>query len=91
MKEAHPDAELVVTGHSLGGALATMASADLVLNRKMAKVRAVTFGSPRVFNKKGAMEVSKSVETWRIVAEVPFLTHCMLPVLRVVYTLLHKD
>lgn len=39
---------LFVTGHSLGGALATLASVDVAVNRKPASLITYTFGSPRV-------------------------------------------
>ena len=43
----HPDKEVYVTGHSLGGALATLASFDIAssLDRP---VNSITFGAPRV-------------------------------------------
>jgi triacylglycerol lipase len=43
----HPDKEVYVTGHSLGGALATLASFDIAstLDRE---VNSITFGAPRV-------------------------------------------
>ncbi|WP_258171125.1 lipase family protein [Paenibacillus sp. R14(2021)] len=39
---------LFVTGHSLGGALATLASADIAANRKTESLITYTFGAPRV-------------------------------------------
>eukprot|EP00890_Picochlorum_soloecismus_P005060 jgi/Picsp_1/5555/NSC_02914-R1_alpha beta-hydrolase domain-containing protein len=39
-----------VSGHSLGGALATLCAMDLKLRLKVPDVRLVTFGSPRVGN-----------------------------------------
>lgn len=39
-----------VTGHSLGGALATLCALDLKINLKLPDVRVVSFGSPRVGN-----------------------------------------
>lgn len=41
------DKPLFVTGHSLGGALATLASVDIAVNRKPNTIIAYTFGSPR--------------------------------------------
>lgn len=41
---------LVVIGHSLGGAFATLASLDMLLFNFAPSVRTVTFGSPRVGN-----------------------------------------
>jgi predicted lipase len=52
-----PDADIIITGHSLGGAVATL-YADHVLNRWPGKFQdrlsLVTFGSPRVGNKEFA-------------------------------------
>jgi predicted lipase len=39
-----------VTGHSLGGALATLAALDLRISLGLPDVRVVSFGSPRVGN-----------------------------------------
>jgi predicted lipase len=45
----YPEAEIIVNGHSLGGALAILASVDLKLH--IGKVSSVyTFGQPRVGN-----------------------------------------
>ena len=41
----------MVTGYSLGGALATIAAADIKINIKPSnRVRVITFGQPRVGN-----------------------------------------
>eukprot|EP00928_Gymnodinium_smaydae_P051339 TRINITY_DN34882_c0_g1_i1.p1 TRINITY_DN34882_c0_g1~~TRINITY_DN34882_c0_g1_i1.p1 ORF type:complete len:350 (-),score=11.35 TRINITY_DN34882_c0_g1_i1:57-1052(-) len=46
-----PECEVLVTGHSLGAAMATLAASKLALNRSSNKsVRLFTFGSPRVGN-----------------------------------------
>ena len=45
--DKHPNKNIYVTGHSLGGALATLASFDLAAN-KPRSVRLYTYGSPRV-------------------------------------------
>jgi len=60
IRKVHKGARLVVSGHSLGGALATVAAADLVLNQGVDNIELVTFGSPRVFDKKGAEIVQDS-------------------------------
>lgn len=51
--EAHPDYRFVITGHSLGGALATLAAADFRNDGDdfAKRTELFTFGSPRVGNK----------------------------------------
>jgi predicted lipase len=44
----YPNANLVITGHSFGGAMATLAAVDFENSGK--KVSLITFGSPRVGN-----------------------------------------
>lgn len=48
----HPSANIFVTGHSLGGALADLAAADIKYHMKSAvnKVYLYTYGAPRVGN-----------------------------------------
>ena len=50
-KEISNKKELVITGHSLGAAQATLASLQFKLSYPQAKVSCYTFGSPRVGNK----------------------------------------
>eukprot|EP00216_Chloropicon_sp_CCMP2111_P003683 CAMPEP_0198246004 /NCGR_PEP_ID=MMETSP1446-20131203/44067_1 /TAXON_ID=1461542 ORGANISM="Unidentified sp, Strain CCMP2111" /NCGR_SAMPLE_ID=MMETSP1446 /ASSEMBLY_ACC=CAM_ASM_001112 /LENGTH=343 /DNA_ID=CAMNT_0043930261 /DNA_START=85 /DNA_END=1112 /DNA_ORIENTATION=- len=45
----HPNANLVITGHSLGGALAALAAADFTMNG-MEVSKVITFGQPRLGN-----------------------------------------
>lgn len=65
------DRFVYVTGHSLGGALATLATAQLGFGQLY------TFGSPKVFDAKGAKTFDKYHESYRfvnnndIVARVP--------------------
>jgi predicted lipase len=49
---AHPNANIVITGHSLGAALATFAAVDLKtkLNIPSTRITFYTFGSPRTGN-----------------------------------------
>jgi predicted lipase len=50
MRKRYPKAKLMITGHSLGGALAIMASADLIY-QKIPIDQIYTFGQPRVGNR----------------------------------------
>jgi len=47
LKTTYPDFQVVVTGHSLGAALATLVSIDLI-NSNISPVRMFNYGSPRV-------------------------------------------
>ncbi|KAA8652647.1 lipase family protein [Aspergillus tanneri] len=60
MKQKYPSYKFIVTGHSLGGALATIAGAHL---RKVENIPCdiYTYGSPRVGNDKFAELVSETV------------------------------
>ena len=57
--QEHPK-KVLVTGHSLGGAMATLAAADLVNARYT--VDLITFGAPRVGNKEFAQYVDRIVK-----------------------------
>jgi hypothetical protein len=46
-----PQAQILVTGHSLGAALATLAAVDLKRQHQTANIQLFTFGSPRVGNR----------------------------------------
>ena len=65
--------EILVTGHSLGGALASIAALELrqssvYYNLSIAKVNVVTFGSPRWCNQALAAFYNNVIDTnWRIV------------------------
>jgi len=49
-EQAYPNSEIVITGHSLGGALAYLAAVDLSLNEGINVTTSYTFGQPRVGN-----------------------------------------
>jgi thioesterase domain-containing protein len=53
-----PDYKLVVTGHSLGGAVATLLALDLYAKGNK-NVQLITFGSPRVGNTRFAKAASR--------------------------------
>lgn len=48
--EANPDYNTIITGHSLGGALAQLAFASLITDPKYRVLEAYTYGQPRVGN-----------------------------------------
>ncbi|KAL8940152.1 MAG: hypothetical protein Q9216_002970 [Gyalolechia sp. 2 TL-2023] len=89
--ELQPDYRIVVTGHSLGGAIATLAAAELrrIDDHFHDATELYTFGSPRLANKEAAMWLSEQSRlSWRITNEddiVPRLPpraigyHHMLP------------
>lgn len=59
-------ASVVVVGHSLGGALATLCAVDLQYNFPSMAVSAMTFGSPRVGNRWFCSSYDRRVpHTWR--------------------------
>ncbi|XP_046857413.1 lipase-like isoform X2 [Xenia sp. Carnegie-2017] len=60
LSDKHPGSKIIVTGHSLGGAIATLAAVDLV-NAKHT-VDLITFGSPRVGNKEFAQYIDTTVK-----------------------------
>jgi predicted lipase len=61
----HPNAPIYFTGHSLGGALASLAAAEFAKKYKLAPV--YTFGKPRVGNKKYAEWFNSILTGYRVV------------------------
>lgn len=75
---AKPGRRLWLTGHSLGGALATLAAAELAAQGLGASVGGVfTFGSPRVGDQGFATAYDAALRdrTWRLVNEDDFVAH----------------
>ncbi|KAF0707832.1 Aste57867_6521 [Aphanomyces stellatus] len=64
---AHTDKPWVFTGHSLGGALATIAAFDVSRTFKNTKVTMYNYGSPRVGNHAFAKAFSNRVKGFRVV------------------------
>ncbi len=60
--EASNKPEITVAGHSGGGALASLAYFDLKRAFPDRRVRAITFGMPRVFNRAGAEIINRSAD-----------------------------
>ncbi|KAF8997925.1 Alpha/Beta hydrolase protein [Cyathus striatus] len=56
---AHPGYNLVSTGHSLGGALSSLAGISLQQNFPGSSVRMFTYGQPRTFNPTGAFFINQ--------------------------------
>jgi len=78
LKKYRPDYEFYFTGHSLGGALATLASLDLACNGILPKkqIHLWTFGSPRVGDIILANAVIHHVgEHWRITHHKDTVVH----------------
>lgn len=62
LQNQYPNYQIVVTGHSLGAALATLTALDLAVTYGFGSgVRLYNYGSPRVFNHAGANFASSGV------------------------------
>ncbi|GGD94512.1 lipase family protein [Paenibacillus nasutitermitis] len=67
---------LFVTGHSLGGALATLAALDIVTNRSHKQLIVYTFGAPRVGDPSFVRHYNKNVPVnFRIQNEYDIVPH----------------
>ncbi|XP_022138652.1 lipase-like isoform X2 [Momordica charantia] len=58
-KEVYGDLDIIVTGHSMGGAMAAFCAFDLIVNNKASNVQVITFGQPRIGNAAFASHYSK--------------------------------
>lgn len=82
LKLCNQDSQIFVTGHSLGGALATLAIPDILRNTdfKSEKVILYTFASPRCGDRKFATEFrATGVRHWRIANTEDFVTMIPFP------------
>ncbi|CAN8244058.1 unnamed protein product [Cochlearia groenlandica] len=68
--------DIMVTGHSMGGAMAAFCGLDLVVNEGVEKVQVMTFGQPRVGNAAFASYYSLLVpNTFRITHDHDIVPH----------------
>lgn len=66
--DAHPTAKVEIVGHSLGGALTTIAGIDLTDSFNLQDVTVISYGAPRVGNLAFSQLFAKRVGTsWRVV------------------------
>ncbi|WP_244935627.1 lipase family protein [Paenibacillus glycanilyticus] len=67
---------LFITGHSLGGALATLAALDIAVNTPFTAPIVYTFGAPRVGDTRFVKLYNNTVEThWRLQNEYDIVPH----------------
>lgn len=74
----YPEYDVVVTGHSLGGALASLTAASLIYDSVLStnKMSLYTFGMPRVGDKDYALAHDKLVKnSWRVVHYKDIVAH----------------
>lgn len=69
LRELHPDFTVYLTGHSLGGAQATLMALDLSYNHDMEDLFVYSFGSPRIGDNAFANLFNKRLgdRHWRVV------------------------
>ena len=78
LQQIYPEFSVVVTGHSLGAAVATLSAADLVL-ANVKHVRLFNYGSPRVGNMQSALFISNLISDCnRITHEKDIVPHMPL-------------
>lgn len=61
IKESYGNIHIIITGHSLGGALASFCALDLTVNHGVQNVQLMTFGQPRIGNAAFATYFNKHV------------------------------
>ncbi|GJN10741.1 hypothetical protein PR202_ga28860 [Eleusine coracana subsp. coracana] len=64
---SYGDINVIVTGHSMGGAMASFCALDLAINLGSDRVQLMTFGQPRVGNAAFASYFAKTIShTWEL-------------------------
>ena len=74
---------LIVTGISLGGGLAAISYVDIQASKEFDNVEVITFGAPRVGNKKWAKWFDSIIDSTRIYIRkdpIAFLPRCLTPI-----------
>ncbi|XP_009419020.2 lipase-like [Musa acuminata AAA Group] len=75
-RELYGNLHIIVTGHSLGGALASFCALDLTVNHGVELVQLMTFGQPRIGNAAFASYFSKFVpDAVRVTHENDIVPH----------------
>ncbi|XP_057468582.1 lipase-like isoform X2 [Actinidia eriantha] len=75
-KELYGDINIMVTGHSMGGAMAAFCALDLAVNQKIQNVQVMTFGQPRIGNTAFASYYSQLVpNTIRVTNDHDIVPH----------------
>ncbi|WP_224724846.1 lipase family protein [Paenibacillus vietnamensis] len=76
LRQLPADRPLYITGHSLGGALATLSALDLASNTEFAAPIVYTFGAPRVGDPQFVRKYNATVGThWRFQNEFDIVPH----------------
>lgn len=82
LKESVKTSRLIITGISLGGGLAQLSYIDIKASGVFDNVEVITFGTPRVGNKKWAKNFDSLVKHTRIYIRrdpIAFLPFCITP------------
>lgn len=75
-RKIYGDLKIMVTGHSMGGAMASLCGLDLTVNHEAPDVQVMTFGQPRIGNAAFASYYSQLVpNTIRITNEHDMVPH----------------
>nr|XP_018685202.1 PREDICTED: lipase isoform X1 [Musa acuminata subsp. malaccensis] len=76
IKESYGKIHIIITGHSLGGALASFCALDLTVNHGVQNVQLMTFGQPRIGNAAFATYFNKHVaDAVRVTHENDIVPH----------------